>query len=210
MAHKEHLKIVINNTFQSLSATYSNQIEGGFNPCGATRLVIPRKSVQSGGAIRISEQELRFVFVEELIKYLATDQGKDWDVYYSVETPTAHNYSFPKSGPIHHGNKKEGRSGNIDLTIHDNTGRRVALIEFKHGHDEHAMNKDFLKLAKEPEVQLRYFIGLLSASTESTKSRIENPKKESYIDSNNTILIYYSLAHNGATGVVLGEQHIKE
>ena len=213
MLHEDHLKIVIKNTFTAVSATYARKKEGAFTSCGVSRLVFPRKSAQSGGDIRVSEQEVRFIFVEELVKYLATPDGEEWDVHYSVETPTVHNYAFPKNAkPIHYGTDKQGRSANIDLTIHDNTGMRVALIEFKHGHDFQAMNKDFLKLAKEPDAKYRYFIGLLSSSDNTTVTRLQEKiqSKDSYLDEN-TRLIYYSLEHDlDMPKVVIGEDLLEK
>ena len=138
---------------------------------------------------------------------------EEWDVHYSVETPTVHNYAFPKKArPIHYGTDKQGRSANIDLTIHDNTGMRVALIEFKHGHDFQAMNKDFLKLAKEPDAKYRYFIGLLSSSDNKTVTRLQEKiqSKDSYLDEN-TRLIYYSLEHDlDMPKVVIGEDLLEK
>ena len=75
MLHEDHLKIVIKNTFSAVSATYARKKEGAFTSSGVSRLVFPRKSAQSGGDIRVSEQEVRFIFVEELVKYLATPDG---------------------------------------------------------------------------------------------------------------------------------------
>lgn len=211
MSHEDHLKIVIKNTFSAVSATYAQNKEGTFGARGASRLVFPRKSVQSGGKIRVSEQELRFIFLEELLKYIATPAGKKWDVHYSVETPTVHNYAFPKNAkPIHYGTDKLGRSANIDLTIHDNSGRRIVLIEFKHGHDFQAMNKDFLKLAQEPGASYRYFIGLLSSSDDTTMNRLQEKLPNSFLDKN-TKLIFYSLEHNSqAPKVVIGEDLLEK
>ena len=58
------------------------------------------------------------------------------------------------------------------------------------------MNKDFLKLAKEPGDSERFFIGLLSSSDENTITSINRKitEKESVLESN-TEFIYYSLDH---------------
>lgn len=154
----------------------------------------------------MSEQELRFIFVEQLNEYVR----KNWDVYYSVETPTEYNYRFSgASGPVCHGTEANGRSANIDLSIHDNQGKRIALIEFKHGHDFDAMNKDFLKLAKEKGDSLRFFVGLLSSSEQATIGRIAEKIPGSALDSN-TEFIYFSLDHaNQGPEIIFGKDFLK-
>ena len=191
METKEHVRVILKNTLDIISQTYKFQKEDcDFAPASKSRLIFPKKS---DGTIRVSEQELRFIFVEQLNEYIRDN----WDVYYSVETPTEYNYRFSStSAPECYGTEADGRSANIDLSIHDNQGRRIALIEFKHGHDFDAMNKDFLKLAKEPGDSERFFIGLLSSSDENTITSINRKitEKESVLESN-TEFIYYSLDH---------------
>lgn len=47
------------------------------------------------GETRISEQELRFIFVEQFNKYC---KNNSWNAYYSVETPTEEKYILVKKG----------------------------------------------------------------------------------------------------------------
>jgi len=54
------------------------------------QLIFPNKETAKGSVKRISEQELRFLFVEEF-KKLCTD------LFYSIETPTEDKYKFGKS-----------------------------------------------------------------------------------------------------------------
>ena len=120
---------------------------------------------------RVSEQELRFIFVEQLNEYLHSSEGENWDVYYSVETPTKKEYGF--SNP----DKKE--SGNIDLVIHDSKLKRIALIEFKAKNPKRqSYQKDFEKLTNEPDTPYRYFIQLVKSTKSNTVPNIKKEKVE--------------------------------
>ena len=70
---------VIDKTFEILRSENSQ-----------TRLVF---ATYSNDKRRVSEQELRFVFVEQLQQIL-----QDYDLYYSVETPTKSRYLFSEKG----------------------------------------------------------------------------------------------------------------
>jgi hypothetical protein len=186
---EQHVKNILGRTFDILKDAYWAQTEKSISVNKPkTHLIFPLK--KSDDSNRISEQELRFVFVEQLneeIKGISTDgkKSEEWDVYYSVETPTYYNYSFgdkPKD-IICYKAKKEGRSGNIDLTIHDNKGKRIALIEFKFDNvTEHAFKKDFEKLHEEQDEKnkdfdpLRLFVLMLNSFKENTKSSIRDAK----------------------------------
>lgn len=113
--------------------------------------------------IRISEQELRFLFVEEFLK--PTNNG----YYYSVETPTEFKYKL--------GDNFEsircgiGRSASIDMSIYkrdDNEKyNRLLNIEFKNQNSsEFSIGKDVLKLMHEK--QNGAFIILLKNTDEGT------------------------------------------
>lgn len=130
---------------------------------------------------RISEQELRFIFVEQLNKYAVEE---NMDLYYSVETPTDESYVFdednggPKvvsksnktDGGENENNINKGVSARIDLVIMakeaDGTFKRVALIEFKaHNPDVNDYKKDICKLINEEENNpecLKYFIQIIN------------------------------------------------
>ncbi|RMF14558.1 MAG: hypothetical protein D6761_09255 [Candidatus Dadabacteria bacterium] len=108
------------------------------------------------GTIRRSEQELRQLFIEEL---KAVDKSFR-PVFYAVEVPTSLRYTLGKSTKdihVYESNQKAGRSASIDLTIFTADERRSKLertwnIEFKLGNpEEHAVAKDVVKLAREPE-----------------------------------------------------------
>ncbi len=95
---------------------------------------------------RISEQELRFIFVDEFKKVHP-------DLYYSVETPTKSKYRF---GVLFKDIKIDntGKSGSIDMTIFDRADgeyKRDLNVEFKHTNVPTAhIAKDILKLVNEP------------------------------------------------------------
>lgn len=175
--HKEHIDKVLENTFRVIRALYQNEhYEGNdFSPNSVgSRLVFPRKR---NGEVRVSEQELRFIFQEQFYAYIndLEKKGQLWDVCYSVETPTQNEYSLSGNGE---------RSANIDLAIYAE-GRRVALVEFKAlnpGVYEHM--KDTFKLRNEPGDSLRYFVEIVSSqdsrtfpSIEGKLSRIDYEKK---------------------------------
>src|SRR5690606_16763694 len=76
-----------------------------------SKLIFPKKPREN--KTRFSEQEMRFLFVEELVK--------KYDGFYSVETPTEHKYRFSKDRkkldiPLI---DESGKSGNIDICLYD-------------------------------------------------------------------------------------------
>lgn len=98
---------------------------------------------------RISEQELRFLFVEEFLKKL--NNG----FYYSVETPTKEKYKFGKTNDDIK-NDVSGRSASIDMCIfkkcNKNKYTRIFNIEFKNTNaSKKSISKDILKLMNEKE-----------------------------------------------------------
>jgi hypothetical protein len=161
--HKKHLEAVIENTLSKLNSLYHRDGGGLEN----TRLIFPRYWVTKEGErvegeLRVSEQELRFMFVEELNKYC--DAHREWEVYYSVETPTSNSYQLTREGQ---------QSGCIDLCIHGNDFKRIALIEFKAlNPSEHAHAKDAFKLKHEIEGELRYFIEIVKSHDSKTDESI--------------------------------------
>lgn len=174
MTDKEHIEDVINRTFNVVKEVYKSQKEGKDNPIekSDSRIIFPRKRGKDDEkdekdekeevVTRVSEQELRFIFVEQLNQYLQSSEGKDWDVCYSVETPTIKKYYFKEDPP--RCDVKNGQSANFDLVIHQRTNlSRIALIEFKANNpDIHDYQKDFVKLTNEEEEgEYRYFIQLL-------------------------------------------------
>ena len=110
----------------------------------------------SDGILRVSEEELKQVFIEQLLNKI---KGTGW--HYSVETPTHFRYKSPKSedGPCIT-NKKENpssKSGRIDLTIHDSNENPIAFIEFKYrslsGKKEKDLLFDVIKLIAESQYE---------------------------------------------------------
>lgn len=110
------------------------------------QLIFPSKS----GVKRISEQELRQLFIEE---FLAEKNG----LYYSIETPTQGKYSFTnKDGVIKIADTDDvGQSALIDMSVFEKgkeNYNRLLNIEFKHRNaTENNISKDVLKLMHEEE-----------------------------------------------------------
>ena len=163
---QEHMNTVLEKTFNVLQKIYGAQRNGMKTPMPETgsHLIFPPTR---DGAIRISEQELRFVLVEQLNKEIKAG----WDVYYSVEVPTFDTYAgFSTNSPC---SDPTGRSGEFDLAIFDKNQKRICLVEFKaHNSEESNYSKDFCKLTnKKEKCETTYFINLLkNADTETFKS----------------------------------------
>ena len=161
--HKKHIEAVIERTLSKLNSLYHRD-GGGLED---TRLIFPRYWVTKEGErvegeLRVSEQELRFMFVEELNKYC--DAHREWEVYYSVETPTSNSYQLTGESQ---------QSGCIDLCIHGKDLKRIALIEFKAlNPSEHDHAKDAFKLKHEIEGELRYFIEIVKSNNCETHKKI--------------------------------------
>ena len=146
--NKELVRIV-KESFQFLQSCVDNSKSILYR--NDNRLYIP---TSSNSKLRISEQELKFVFLE---KFLADKKFKSF--LYSAETPTKHLYRFSVKGNKSQDPKcvsisqleKDGRKANIDLCIFNCKKERVAIIEFKAnnaGVFEH--KKDLVKLFSEP------------------------------------------------------------
>jgi hypothetical protein len=119
-----------------------------------SKLIFPQYSVNEKKR-RVSEQEARFIFIREI--------EQNYEGYYSVETPTILPYRFSIKGEklehpqimsqfcTYKGDENGGRSGEIDVCLYDNNGKRVHLIEFKSDlASPFEMEKDFLRLKYEP------------------------------------------------------------
>lgn len=109
------------------------------------QLIFPTKSDLQ----RISEQELRQVFVE-----VFNDENQD--LYYSIETPTINKYSFGKDDDSIK-TILDGRSALIDMCVFEKENdeseySRLLNIEFKHDNVAYKnFSKDILKLMHEKE-----------------------------------------------------------
>ena len=159
---KEKIENVIDKTFEDIREIYKLQKTGEGYPTSCLRF--PHKyNHQKKGELRISEQELRCLFIEKL-----QNEG----LYYNIEAPTMDNYRFENA----EGGK---RSGNFDLVIRDETGKeRYALIEFKGlNPDEKCYAKDYWKLQNRQEQGvLRYFLQVVKSAKEDTYQNIANKK----------------------------------
>ena len=172
---KKHIENVISRTYKIIQSVYEHQKEAEGRKSGApeplSRIIYPQ--YRKEGCTRFSEQELRFVFVEQLNKEIQDG----WDVYYSVETPTKKRYKFKgeEHPKVLDENEKGGQSAQFDLVIHDNGYQRIALIEFKANNSpakDH--EKDFVKLNSEgSDTILTYFLEIVKSSDGGTTNNLE-------------------------------------
>lgn len=142
------------------------------------QLIFPMK-IQANGTKekdRISEQELRQLFIEEF-------KVKHKNLYYSIETPTTNKFSFSNEM-----NEKKiadsinsGQSALVDMCVFDkekDSYKRIFNIEFKHKNATHDnISKDILKLMYEEENGA--FVLLLKNTNKGT---LNNKGKTGVID----------------------------
>ena len=177
MVSKDHIDKIIKQTFIRLELAYKNHREGQIgknHKKGESRLVFPCYNNKKR-EIRISEQELRFIFVETFNEYC---DEKELDWYYSVETPTKDKYKFTEKGDnLDKPKREEGQSANFDLTISNDKGELLALIEFKAKNTKpFSYAKDLCKLWNPKEGNsnvLRYFINVLDKADKDTSYNIQ-------------------------------------
>ena len=169
--------------FERLLKVYESKTEGG--------IIFPKYTHgQNKGKLRVSEQEMRFAFVEEM-----RSKYPNW--YYSVETPTDKKYLFKGEPCIVPEEEEGGQSAQFDLTIYaDSKGDKVlAHIEFKaHCPALHEMKKDFLKLAEDKTVDTgieRVFIHLFDSFQQKTYKSIMGKLEE--CKTNNVHYLCYSI-----------------
>lgn len=162
---------IIDKSFIRLAEIYEYNREE--KPSEVSRLIFPRH--RDSNELRISEQELRFIFVEVFNQYC---EEHGIELLYSIETPSLDKYDF-KNNPQA---SKNGQSAMFDLVIFDRNFTRRALIEFKANNaDKNSHLKDIVKLnnpQEGPENVLRYFIEVIEHSnhrtTESLISKLHN------------------------------------
>lgn len=151
----DQLNTLCDRAFEALLDAYQDRSNGG--------ILFPRYRSKK---LRISEQELRQQFIEEVRRTYPS-----W--YYSVETPTESCYDFQ------HGVEatEKGRSARFDLTLYDEQRHPKAFIEFKaHGRTTQPnYEKDFLKLVQTNGDVCRLFVQLFEGFKEAT---LENLVKE--------------------------------
>lgn len=176
MTDKDRIEEIIKDTFDVIQKVYHTQREGDGNHkdfCESqSRIIFPKYSGRyRNGETRISEQELRFIFVEQFNKYC---KKNSWNAYYSVETPTEEKYIFSKKGDKNcpykvDGEGNGGQSAMIDLSIHDDKFERIALIEFKAlNPTKSAFAKDFCKLSNEPKSPATFFVMIVKSHDDDT------------------------------------------
>lgn len=182
---KNHINVIVENTFKTIIEVYRTQKENqkiGTNNNNNSRIIFPlkRESKDKKEEFRISEQELRFVFVEEFNKYCS---AKKWDAYYSVETPTSKRYDFSKKDKPRKVDDSKGQSAMVDFSIFlkvQDKLTRVALIEFKAlNPDKQSYMKDYVKLLNEDQ-KFVYFIMIVKSANDRTIKSIAEKIKASY------------------------------
>ena len=159
---RKDIEDVIKATFDDMLKIYKRQTTGEGVPESKLRFPYKYKNHEQG-KLRISEQELRSLFVEKL-------QNKG--LYYNIEAPTMDDYRFENA-------EGEKRSGNFDLVICDETGKeRYALIEFKGlNPDKKCYAKDYWKLQNSQEQGvLRYFLQVVKSANDDTYENIAKKK----------------------------------
>ena len=181
---KKHIDVIIENTFNTISEVYRTQMEnqkiGTYNN-NSSRIIFPlkRESQDKKAEFRNSEQELRFVFVEEFNKYCS----KNWDAYYSVETPTSKRYDFSNKEKPCKVDYPKGQSAMVDFSIflkEQDKLTRVALIEFKAlNPDKQSYMKDYVKLLNEDQ-KFVYFIMIVKSANNRTIKSIADKINASY------------------------------
>jgi hypothetical protein len=146
------------------------------------KLVFPNKVQARGNIRRISEQELRLLFIEEL-------KASNLDLFYSIETPTQEKYKFGESlAEITH--NKNGQSALLDMCVFTHGAKeyqRILNIEFKHKNSPiRSIGKDILKLIC--ETQNGAFIQLLDNTNNGT---LHNKKDTGVLDKLYKSFLYY-------------------
>ena len=194
--NKEIILDIISEAFKHVKNAYDLSNEP--NSSKDSRLIFPKKRDESIRVsepnIRVSEQELRFAFVEEFLKYVKKKK-KDW--YYAVEVPTKIKYDFSDKKNPKVAEEGKGKSASFDLAIYakgDNNFNLIALLEFKAGNPKKFdYHKDLVKLESEKggdnEV-LRFFIAIVKNADERTPKNIESKLKDKRQQTN---FICYSL-----------------
>lgn len=177
MTIKEHIEHIINIAFKRVS--------NAFDEPHTSHLIFPVYRDERGGKIRVSEQEMRFAFVESFIEYVNAEK-LGW--HYGVEVPTKDKYSFGEQEPCI---SETGRSAMFDLAIYSEQLNLICLIEFKSNNPAlFAYQKDYVKLLnpKEGELDvLRYFIQIVEHSDDGTEKSIKD--KYTMADDNSNIKV---------------------
>ena len=196
----KHVSAILEETFKVMDMAYlaNDESMGKTDPNVGTRLIFPNYSRKyRNGEKRLSEQELRFCFVEQFNIYC---RKQNWNVYYSIETPTEEKYRFNDKGKDPHScpDGIDGQSAMFDLVIHDSTGNRLCHIEFKaHNPEPRAYKKDFVKLNEESELGI--FVQILENADSGTLPNICEKIKSDLKGSIYICHILKNILKNGST-----------
>jgi len=154
------------------------------------------------GKPRISEQEIRFLFIETILS-----EKPPALCHYSIEAPTEKCYSFSK-GKFDLPDPSKGRSASVDTCLYfadpsipSKKRYKISYIEFKAGNpapDSISIKKDFLKLLHDAEGRENYFVHIVESGDEWTldsirkkyEEAIERAVKPPFL-SNLTIFLYF-------------------
>lgn len=167
-------------------------------PKGKGHLRIP---LDEDGNYRVSEQDLRFAFVEKLLRCRGF-RG----VFYAVDAPTIYKYKFTENKRlldpvcVDEGGDR-GRAVGIDLVLYK--GReRIALIEFKDNNaSEHEYAKDFIKLSQEPGDNLvRMLVEIFRTSDDGTLKQVKRKLFKNHRGNIGDNTQYYGLSLNHNLG----------
>ena len=188
---ERHLTAILDKTFSVIDTIYQCNSESSgktLKENAGSRIIFPSYSKQyRKGEIRVSEQELRFVFVEQFNKYC--DNTVDFDAFYSVETPTEEKYNFSDKSNPHKvlssdNDKIKGQSAMVDLTIHSASGERLCLMEFKsHNPEPFAYKKDFAKLNGEgaPGIFVQILVNADDRTIKSIREKTQGLEGTGYV-----------------------------
>ena len=140
-----------------------------FNPNidNPKKVIFPNDSLNG---MRFSEQELKMVFIENLLQ--------NSNLKYSVETPTSNYFRFAEEYPLFSKDKKKGyRPAQIDVSIYEKSLQKN--IEFKYGQiqtNAFPIEKDLLKMLVEND-SMNYFVHYLVTKSDQKTTRDELSKK---------------------------------
>lgn len=190
------IKTIIQDTIARLEFAYKYNQENKETNDKAdeikTRIVFPKKN---DGTCRISEQELRFAFIEAFNNYCNDEKNKKdnkgYDLYYSVETPTKDMYADFKTDPKKSkdfNDETKGRSAEFDAVLYQKKNdklERICLLEFKANNANKIDHiKDVIKFNNEEEGDknvLRYFIEIVKSYNNDT---LESLNEKMYVNEN--------------------------
>lgn len=174
--------INITGICKNVLSRLSNMASEKYGGISNERLIFPIKIQAEGKKIinRISEQELRLLFIEEFKKMYP-------NLYYSIETPTTGKFYLGKTYETIK-IENEGQSASHDMCVFDKISqdyKRIMNIEFKHRNSGiKNTGKDILKLMREE--QDGAFIHLLENTNSNTLFSVFKKLAQSFADFQST------------------------